>query len=136
MPLVRTALPNPSKMPKGKGEKRQERGAGAVAGAVAGDLRVEREEYGRFSTHLPVFGFMSPPSSSGIFAVVACARGAGAVYRVCAEELVAHGFVNTGFPGRSWVQHVSVSFCHFLRPFGGYRGRRVPVFLGEWEDGK
>ena len=68
MPLVRTALSNPSKVPKGKGEKRQERGAVAVAVAVvgAGDWRVEREGYRGFSTQFSVLGFMSPPSSSGI----------------------------------------------------------------------
>ena len=55
-------------------------------------------------------------------AVVACARGAGAVYHVCARELVAHGFVIAGFPGWSWVQRVSVSFCNFLRSFVDIEG--------------
>ena len=117
MPLVRTVLPNPSKVPKGKGEKRQEQGerAGARArgrgksegqgqwqgegrgrgrGLAGGEGRVWVAQHSIFRLGIYVAAFLERD-----LAVVARARGAGAVYHMCAGELVAHGFVNAGFPG-------------------------------------
>lgn len=107
------------------------RGSGRGRGLAGGEGRVWTVQHSISRLGICVAAFLERD-----LAVVACARGAGAVYHVCAGELVAHGFVNAGFPGWSWVQHVSASFCHFLRSFCGYRGRRVPGFFGEWEDGK